>query len=49
MMHYRPETIRFSLEDTDKAAAMLLKGGLVALPPRRCTGWPPPPRTARPC
>ena len=32
MMHYRPETIRFSLEDTDKAAAMLLKGGLVALP-----------------
>ena len=26
MMHYRPETIRFSLEDTDKAAAMLLKG-----------------------
>ena len=33
MMHYRPETIRFSLEDTDKAAAMLLEGGgLVALP-----------------
>ena len=32
MMHYRPETIRFSLEDTDKAAAMLLKGGVVALP-----------------
>src|SRR5699024_5742344 len=32
MMHYRPETIHFSLEDTDKAAAMIHKGGLVALP-----------------
>ena len=48
MMHYRPETIRFSLEDTDKAAAMLLKGGWWLCLPRRCTGWPPLPRTARP-
>ncbi len=48
-MHYRPETIRYSMEDAAPAAAMLLKGGLVALPTETVSGWPPTPRTARRC